>query len=146
MDTKTIHSSILIFSRMKNLIKTGIVAIVIAFTSCQKTEFASVAPENESPTDQNRIFHAITPDAETGNLLADKDKCKKCHTSTSRSMGLDLNAPFMSDNRYSNLEELINNFDFVNNVHLPKGIIQRTENVISKEQKDKLIQYLKDLK
>jgi hypothetical protein len=145
MDTKSIHSSFFDF-KMKTLIKTGIVAIVIAFSSCQKTEFASVAPDNAVASDQNRVFHPISPDAGTGNLLADKDKCKKCHTSTSRSMDLDLNAPFMSDNRYSSLEELINNFDFVNNVHLPKGTIQRTENTISKEQKDKLIQYLKDLK
>jgi len=131
---------------MKNLIKAGIVAVVIAFTSCQKTEFASVAPENVSSTDQNKIFHAAAPDAGGDNLLADKDKCKKCHTSTSRSMGLDLNAPFMSDNRYSSLEELIDNFDFVNYVHLAKGTVQKTENLISREQKDKLIQYLKDLK
>jgi hypothetical protein len=130
---------------MKNLVKTGIIAAaVIAFASCQKTEFDSVVPATEEKQQTFKAYHVGSEDL-NGNLLADRDKCKKCHTSTAKAMGLDLTAPFMADNRYSSIEELVNNYDFVNNVHLPAGAAKANQSAVTEEQKTQLINYLKSL-
>lgn len=138
---------------MKTLIKISLIsAAVIAFASCQKTEFSSfencetsnnVSSENSTQTDPTNKAHEIVADDASGNLIGDKDKCKRCHTSTSRTMGLDLNPPFMSDNRYSSIEELINNYDFINDVHLP--MTSAKQGTVSNEERDALISYLKAL-
>ncbi|HEX8515036.1 MAG TPA: hypothetical protein VF868_02470 [Bacteroidia bacterium] len=130
---------------MKNIVKSGVLAaVVIAFASCQKTEFNSVAPVDAQETPVFRVLGGESTEGTDGNLLSDRDKCKKCHTAGSKTMGLDLNAPFMPDNRYGSIEELVNNFDFVNNVHLPVNAL-RSNPTISEEQKAGLISYLKSL-
>lgn len=139
---------------MKTIVKISLIsAAVIAFASCQKTEFSSfenvempqsVSPENcYLETNTTTRAHEIVADDPSGNLLGDKDKCKRCHTSTSRTMGLDLNPPFMSDNRYNSIEELINNYDFINDVHLP--VTSAKQGTVSNEQREALISYLKTL-
>jgi hypothetical protein len=137
---------------MKTLIKISLIsAAVVAFASCQKTEFSSFencnAPENVYPenciTETNLTrAHEVISDV-SDNLIGDKDKCKRCHTSTSRTMGLDLNPPFMSDGRYNSIEELINNYDFINDVHLP--VTSAKQGTVSNEQRDALISYLKSV-
>jgi hypothetical protein len=131
---------------MKNLVKISLVSIaVIAFASCQKTEFDSVTPVASEQNNQTFKYHGTVEDMGSGDLFTDKDKCKKCHTSTSRSMGLDWTAPYMSDNRYSSIEELIENFDFVNEIHLPVNSSKNNLQGISEKQKSDLITYLKNL-
>lgn len=131
---------------MKNLIKIGfIVSAVIAFASCEKTEFDSAVPCDQQNQQTTKAFHLGTIEDIGGNLLADRDKCKKCHTATGKTMGLDWSAPYMSDNRYNSIEELIDNYDFENNVHLVKGTQKSGQTAISEEQKNELISYLKSL-
>ncbi|MCE3279935.1 MAG: hypothetical protein K0S44_2126 [Bacteroidetes bacterium] len=143
----------MIFKIMKNLIKISLIsAAVVAFASCKKTEFSSFencnAPVNVSPENcimepnPTRVHEVIAVDA-SGNLIGDKDKCKRCHTSTSRTMGLDLNPPFMSDDRYNTIEELINNYDFIHDVHLPATSAK--QGTVSNEQRDALVSYLKSV-
>jgi hypothetical protein len=129
--------------RMKSLLKFSLLSFaVIAFASCQKTEFDSVSPVAADNLPSYKLVHDGT-DAD-GNMFTDKDKCKKCHTS-SRLADIVWNAPYMSDNSYLNLEELIANYDFVNNVHLKKGEPKPKQNDISAEEKDELLSYLKSL-
>lgn len=131
---------------MKNLVKISLfTSAVLAFASCQKTEFDSVVPACDQTEQTYKLHHSGSVDDETesGDLFTDKDKCKKCHTTSGR-LSIDWTAPYMSDNRYGSIEELINNFDFVNNVHLPKAANKNTSG-ISEEQKAGLITYLKTL-
>ncbi|MCW3103613.1 MAG: hypothetical protein JWO09_2053 [Bacteroidetes bacterium] len=131
---------------MKNLVKISLItSAVLAFASCQKTEFASVAPAYEQTEQTYRLHHTGSGDGTDGeDLFTDKDKCKKCHTTSGRLI-INWTAPYMADNRYSSIEELINNFDFVNNVHMPKTIGYKNSHGISEEQKASLITYLKTL-
>lgn len=97
-------------------------------------------------------------DASTGSdigttLFTDKDKCKKCHggTTVGKSLSMEINwdAPYSTNaGVYNTIEELINNYDFVNNVHLPKNAAlanKVTDAGITTEQKQQLIIYLKGL-
>jgi hypothetical protein len=130
---------------MRNLAKTGlIIAATIAFASCQKTEFNSVVP-SEPAQQSNKSYHVESIDDLNGNLLADRDKCKKCHTAAGKTMGIDWTAPYMSDGRYNSIEELIDNYDFVNDIHLMSGTAKADQSTISDEQKNELISYLKNL-
>jgi hypothetical protein len=146
-----LHFFVMILMIMKNLIKTGlIVSAVIAFASCGKYEFEEVKPacsetaQQPAQNEQERSFDLGSTE-DSGNLLADRDKCKKCHTTSGKTMGIDWTAPYMTDSRYSSIEELINNYDFVNDVHLPKDAQKSGQTAISDEQKNELITYLKDL-
>lgn len=133
---------------MKNLVKISCVAFaVIAFASCRKTEFSGVTPSTGSAATvdySTKAYHDGSLNVGDGgtDLLADKDKCKKCH-GNARTMDLDWNAPYMADGRYSSLEELIDNFDFVNEVHLPVGATKTS--TISKEQRQSLLSYLESI-
>jgi hypothetical protein len=132
---------------MKKLINISLIsAAVIALASCQKTEFDSVVPAS-AQTEHTYKTHVGSNDDGSGDLFTDKDKCKKCHTTSGRLMGIDWNPPYMSDNRYSSIEELVNNFDFVNNVHKPKTAGKKSPVTIgiTEEQKAGLITYLKSL-
>jgi len=129
---------------MKNLVKISLItSAVLALASCQKTEFASVAPAYDQTEPSYKLHHTGAGDDDGEDLFTDKDKCKKCHTTSGR-LSIDWTAPYMSDNRYSSIEELVNNFDFINNVHMPKTA-HKTSPGISEEQKEKLITYLKTL-
>jgi hypothetical protein len=128
---------------MKNLLKlTFLFSTILALTSCRKTEFNSVSPSVgiDAPTVKVHEGSGTNPD---GTLFTDKDKCKKCHTTTSRTMGIVWSAPYMSDNSYLNIEELVANYDFANNVHLKKG--NSKNNSVSSEEMQELISYLKQL-
>jgi len=130
---------------MKNLVKFSFVLFAaLAFSSCGKTEFANVTPDTAGNV-ATKIHH--TEDADdnsSGDLFTDKDKCKKCH-SAPKLMGIDWTAPYMSDNRYSSIEELVNNFDFVNNVHVNFSLRSIGTSSISAAQKQELINYLKGM-
>lgn len=131
---------------MKNLINIGLITlVVIAFASCQKTEFNSPAlssAKSEQPT--YKTYHGDADEFDNGGFFTDKDKCKRCHTTSGKTMGVNWVPPYMSDNRYNSIEELVDNFDFVNNIHLQKGAI-KVKQTISDEQRAELIAYLKTL-
>ena len=129
---------------MKNSVKFSFVLFAaLAFAGCGKTEFADVSPGTAGNINTTKTFHSgDLSDADPGGLFTDKDKCKKCH-SAPKLMGIDWSAPYMSDGRYNSIEDLINNFDFVNNVHLP--VTTRKSYAIptiSEEQKQDLLIYL----
>lgn len=129
---------------MKKLFKIYFVIVaVVALSSCRKTEFASVIPSSsqDTHTPAYKSFHETG--SSDGSYFVDKDKCKKCHTG-SRTMGIIWQAPYMSDNSYSNLEELVNNYDFVNNVHLKKNTPKEAGvSSIPDSEKAALLNYLK---
>ncbi|MDF2438836.1 MAG: hypothetical protein K0Q95_3212 [Bacteroidota bacterium] len=130
---------------MKNLVKlTLLFSTIIALTSCRKTEFNSVTPSTAQNTPSYKLVHDGSANDPGGVLFTEKDKCKKCHTS-SRTMDLNWSAPYMSDNRYSSIEELVSNYDFVKNEHIKKGDSRPRQNTISAEETDELISYLKSL-
>jgi hypothetical protein len=132
---------------MKNLIKFSFVLfVVLAFASCGKTEFENISPAAGGNVDNVNVakIHEGDADGDTGELFTDKNKCKKCHSSA-KAMGIDWKAPYMSDGRYANIEELINNFDFVNNVHYKTAAVKDVQAVISEDQKQALIAYLKSM-
>jgi hypothetical protein len=124
---------------MKTLVKTSLLTFsIIALFGCQKTEFIPLSSGSGS-TDNLKVHEGA--DVIDDNAFTDKDKCKKCHTGSTKTMGIDWNAPYMSDNRYNSIEELIANFDFVNNVHL-KTI--ENKNITTGEKQD-LVNYLKNI-
>jgi cytochrome c553 len=131
---------------MKHLVKISLaVCTIIALASCEKTEFDSVKPANAGTEQTYKTHQAGDDDSNSGDLFTDKDKCKKCHSTGGRSMEIDWTTPFMSDHRYNSIEELIENFDFVNDVHLPKGSMKPGQSGISEEEKAALISYLEAL-
>jgi cytochrome c peroxidase len=125
---------------MKNLVKTGFALFaLLAFTGCSKSEMNpvsgnAVVTRNTNPTD--RSYHDGTDDGNGTDIIGDRDKCKKCHTG--KAMGIDWNAPYMHDGRYKTIEELINDFDFINNQH---GLGNQG-NSISDAAKQDLLNYL----
>jgi hypothetical protein len=128
---------------MKTLIKTSLVAFsIIALSSCQKTELVPVSAGSES-TENLKLYHEGA-DGIGSDLLTDKDKCKKCHTAGGKTMGIDWNAPYMSDGRYNSIEELIADFDFANNVHSAFTSTEKNSGV-SEQQKQDLIDYLNSM-
>jgi hypothetical protein len=131
---------------MKNLIKISLVFITaILLGSCEKSDLAPIQPAAGSQsTLSQKTFHTVA-DFDGGELFTDKDKCKKCHTAAGKSMGITWEAPYMSDNRYNSIEELINNFDFVNNVHMNVSSEKTAQETISEDRKIELISYLKSL-
>ena len=132
---------------MKTLVKFSVVLLaIIAFASCRKTEFNDATPVTTQNTDVSKSYHDGNFDEWGGEIFTDKDKCKKCH-STPKSMGIedlgiDWQAPYMSDNRYTTIEEVVNNFDFTNNVHLSASVRYATNPTISETEKQDLINYL----
>jgi len=126
---------------MKTLLKTSLIIFsAIALASCEKTELIP-----ESSYDGSTGNHKVHQDAVEsigGDLFTDKDKCKKCHTGSGKTMGIDWNAPYMSDNHINSIEELIANFDFAKNVH---GNINGKNTSISNEKKQELIIYLNSI-
>lgn len=129
---------------MKILIKTFCLGVVMSLviTSCRKTDLAPISPVGNVSDSQYRTYGAIS-DIDGENIFTDKNKCKKCHTG--KSMSIDWNAPYMSNNHYNTIEELIANYDFVNNVHLLSGERSRIQAGISEYEKQDLIVYLKSL-
>lgn len=116
----------------------------LAFASCGKTEFENVSPNTAGNVNATKIHHTGDNDDIDGtDLFTDKDKCKKCH-SAPKLMGIDWSAPYMSDNRYGSIEELVNNFDFVNNVHV-NAATRKVTQAVSETQKQDLINYLKGM-
>jgi len=146
----------MIFERMKKVIKIGyMMAAVLALASCSKTTgLDSVVPSNVADHG-TRVYHDGTDGVDTGagigtSLFTDKDKCKKCHgggATSGKSVSINWNAPYMSNGEYSSIEELIDNYDFVNNVHLRKNSVltARVQPGVTAEQKQQLINYLKTL-
>ena len=144
----------MIFERMKNLVKISLVcATILAFASCRKTDFADVTPGNAS-NGTTKLYHDGSMDSDNtgGTMFTDRDKCKKCHggtTTSGKSLDINWQAPYMSNGEYANIEELVDNFDFVNNVHLRKNNVSATaakaQADISLEEKQQLIDYLKNL-
>jgi|SRR6218665_27614 len=130
---------------MKNLVKFSLITIAaFALASCGKTEFEDVTPGTAGNVNAVKIHHTGDDgDIDGTDLFTDKDKCKKCHAAP-KLMGIDWSAPYMSDNRYASIEELVNNFDFVNNVHFNASTRKVVQN-ISEEQKQELINYLKGM-
>jgi hypothetical protein len=131
---------------MKNLVKAGLIFFsIIAFAGCQKTELIPVSDASSTSTGNFKHYEAIS-DIVDGASFTDKDKCKKCHTGKGKSMGINWEAPYMSDNRYNTIEELINDFDFINNVHRTTlNLNEKDAPEITDEQKQELIDYLKSL-
>lgn len=135
---------------MKNLVKLSMMSfMVIAFASCQKDDFNDVTPTSaNSNAVELRASHDGLLDEFGGEIFTDKDKCKKCH-STPKSMGvetlgIDWQAPYMSDSRYNSIEDVVNNFDFVNNVHF--NTMSKSANpTINETEKQDLINYLKNI-
>jgi hypothetical protein len=128
---------------MKTLFKTGLLTFsMIVFFGCQKTEFIPVSSGEEVESSESSRVHQTGADLSGGEILTDKDKCKKCHPG--RSMGIEWTAPYMSDNRYNSIEELIADFDFEKEVH---GINSNTKNtsVVTDQQKLELINYLTEI-
>ena len=130
---------------MKTLIKFGfVIYAALTFAGCGKTEFDNVAPDTAGNTNQTLKYNHSGDMGTGGDLFVDKDKCKKCH-SAPKAMGIDWNAPYMGDSRYSSIEELINDFDFINNVH-GRFVNGRAGNpTISEAQKQDLIRYLESI-
>jgi hypothetical protein len=131
---------------MKVLIKTFCLGIVVSLvvTSCRKTDLAPVSPVGISDSQYRTSFSiSDSTNIDGENIFTDKNKCKKCHTG--KSMSIDWNAPYMSDNSYKTIEELVANYDFVNNVHILSGERSRPDAGISEYQRQELIVYLKGL-
>ncbi|MCW3084907.1 MAG: hypothetical protein JWP12_2273 [Bacteroidetes bacterium] len=139
---------------MKNLVKISLVCVtILAFASCRKTDFDDVTPGNVS-NHTTKLYHdGSTDDSNVGGtMFTDRDKCKKCHggtTASGKSLDINWKAPYMSNGEYASIEELVNNFDFVNDVHLRKSdansLASKTPAGITTEQKQQLIDYLKNL-
>ncbi len=145
---------------MKNIVKISLVcATILAFASCRKTDFDDVTPGNTS-NHTTKLYHDGSTDDGSGStggggIFTDRDKCKKCHgggtTSSGKSLEINWQAPYMSNGEYASIEELVNNFDFVNYVHLRKNnattnaLVSKTQAGITPEEKQQLIDYLKNL-
>ena len=129
---------------MKILIKTFCLGIVVSLviTSCRKTDLAPVSPVGNSSSSQYRTSISDSTNIDGENIFTDKNKCKKCHTG--KSMSIDWNAPYMTNNRYKTIEELVANYDFENNVHTFSER-SRPDAGISEYQRQELIVYLKTL-
>lgn len=130
---------------MKTLIKTSLISFsIIALFGCRKTELVPVYSAGSESTENLKLYHE-SADAIDGSLLTDKDKCKKCHTAGGKTMGIDWNSPYMSDGRYSTVEELISDFDFINNVHSTSIIAEKNNTEVTDQQKQDLIDYLNSI-
>lgn len=128
---------------------------VLAFASCRKTEFDSVVPSNAADKNVKSYHDGSNGDDGTDaglgtTLFTDKDKCKKCHGGTTggKMVQIDWRAPYMANGEYNSIEELIDNYDFVNNVHMNKAGVYTAkvqQAGITPEQKQALVDYLKTL-
>jgi hypothetical protein len=130
---------------MKTLIKGFSVLIILslAFTSCRKADLAPLSPVGNSAGSQFKTYQTVTDSLADGeSIFTDKDKCKRCHTG--KSVSIDWKAPYTSNN-YKTIEELVANYDFVNNIHLVSGFKSKPLAGISETQKQDLIIYLKSL-
>jgi len=125
---------------MKTLIKTGLTCFsFIILASCQKTELIPDVSDSSGSTEANGFHQDGTIDLSGADIFTDKDKCKKCHTG--KSMEIDWSAPYMSDNRYKSIEDLVNDFDFAKNVH-PLNSGEKHIFCVTTAQKQELIDYL----
>lgn len=120
---------------MKTLLKISAVAFtLVVYMGCKKTELNPVQTSASVPVHQQgtKSYHDGSEDG--GTIFMDKDKCKKCHTG--RMAEINWNSP---DNNYQSIEELVNDYDFLNNVHTTT--IQ-PQTIVSEKQKQELINYL----
>ena len=119
---------------------------MLVYTGCEKEDLDCDHQENQEGQDDNsqqegsfRSYHDGSDDG--SGIFTDRDKCKKCHTG--RTMDINWTAPYMSDNRYESIRELINDYDFENNVHTLTN--QPLKGGVTSNQKEALINYLSQL-
>ena len=118
---------------MKTSLKISAVALtLVVYMGCKKTELNPVQSNASLPAhlQANKAFH----ENDGGTIFTDKDKCKKCHTG--RMAEINWNSP---DNNYQSIEELVNDYDFLNNVHTTD---KQPQTIVSDKQKQELIDYL----